>query len=135
MVILKGVKKMSLLSDNQLNILFENYVIEKEKEKKIKDVVKQLNDEIKGYFLQNGFDKIDTDDYKASVSKSEKVSWVEPVLINKLKKLGFNELIKTKEYVDFDLLESYIYNKQLKETSIKDCKNITEVITLRVNKK
>lgn len=133
----QAVNKDKILPTNVLNDLMKQYYDAKELEKKTQALIKPLNEEIKKYLIDNNIDKLDEDelDYKASISKTNKVSWVEPILIERLKKLGFEEAIKTKEYVDMTILESLLYNGKIKEKKIEDCKNVTEIITLRVNKK
>lgn len=133
----QAVNKDKVLPTNVLNDLMRQYYDAKELEKKTQALIKPLNEEIKKYLIDNNIDKLDEDelDYKASISKTNKVSWVEPILIERLKKLGFGEAIKTKEYVDMTILESLLYNGKIKEKKIEDCKNVTEIITLRVNKK
>lgn len=125
------------MNENMLNELLGNYYDLKELEKSTAAKIKPLNEEIKQYFLENQIEKFDNKDfdYKASISKTEKASWVEPILIERLKKLGFGECIKTKEYVDMAMFESYLYNGKLKEAKIKDCKNVNEIISLRVSKR
>lgn len=120
-------------ANNEVNEAIEHYYHLKQQESKIKNDLEAYNKLIKNYALSNDLENIEYAGYKANVSKRVKTSWVEPILIEKLKKLGYPELVKTKEYVDLELLENYIYTKQIKEAKIKDCKNEMEIIILKVS--
>lgn len=120
-------------TNNEVNEAIEHYYHLKQQESEIKNELDAYNKLIKDYALSNDLENIEYAGYKANVSKRIKTSWVEPILIEKLKKLGYSELVKTKEYVDLELLENYIYTKQIKEARIKDCKNEMEIIILKVS--
>ena len=117
----------------QINEMLEEYYRLKERQKRLNAQIDTMNKEIKDYMITNETDKLEAENYKADLKKQEKTTWVEPILIEKLKKIGYNELIKTKEYVDYDLMEKYIYTNQLKITKVKDCMNKIEILTLRVS--
>ena len=70
---------------------------------------------------------------KRSVQKRE--SFNEGKLIERLKELGAVGAIKTVEVVDYDRLEDAIYNEEFDATKIADCKQIKEVVTLKVTQK
>lgn len=121
------------MKEQDINEIMEHYYHLKQKESLLKNDLDTFNKMLKDYFIKNDLEKFEGDNFKATVSKRETVKWVEPVLIERLKKLGFGELVKTKEYVDMKLLEDYLYTNQIKETKIRDCKTVSEVITLKVS--
>jgi hypothetical protein len=46
-------------------------------------------------------------------------------------------LIKTREYVDYDVLEKLLYNQKITPYGLKkieDCREVKEVVTLRITK-
>lgn len=117
----------------EINEMLEEYYSLKEREKTIKARLDTMNKEIKDYMITNAVEKLELGEYKADLKKTEKTTWIEPVLIERLRKFGYNELVKTKEYVDLALMEKYIYTNQLKITKVKDCMNKSEIFTLRVS--
>lgn len=125
------------MNNEQLNLMLTQYYEAKEAEREAAAIAKPLNEEIKSYMLQNKIMEIDESDidYKVKLTKTEKINWIEPVLIDRLKSLGFTEAVKTKEYIDYSVLETLIYNKKIKTKTIDDCKTIKETLTLRVMEK
>ena len=72
---------------------------------------------------------------KYSVSQRESIN--EDRLLDILKKHNVPGVIKTKEYVDMDALESYLYNTELSDDLAADmdsCREIKEVVQLRFSK-
>lgn len=125
------------MNNEQLNLMLTQYYEAKEAEREAAAIAKPLNEEIKSYMLQNKIMEIDESDidYKVKLTKTEKINWIEPVLIDRLKSLGFTEAVKTKEYIDYSVLETLIYNKKIKTKTIDDCKTIKETLILRVVEK
>ena len=121
------------LNENLLNNLLKNYKEIKDMENKYSKMAEPLNKEIKDYLLDYNIEKFEGDEYIAVISKSISEKWVEPLLIERLKKLGHPEAVKTVETIDYSKLESLLYNGVIKEAKVKDCKTITERVTLRVN--
>ena len=79
--------------------------------------------------------------YKATKSVQVRESMNEDKLLDVLKQyaIGYdeNKLIKTKEYVDMDVLESMLYKGMIdKEVlmQIDKCRETKEVVTLRISK-
>ena len=86
---------------------------------------------------------IEAGGYVAKVSISQRESFEEDALIAKLKTLKesgnvtaaqLRKLIKKKEYVDMDELESAIYNNKLDAAELETCQVIKEVVSLRISK-
>lgn len=76
-------------------------------------------------------------EYTAKFSVIDKSYFDEAKLIAKLKLLGNTESIKTREYVDMEVIENQIYNNELKAEDIKDCKieKFEERLTVKKTKK
>lgn len=86
---------------------------------------------------------------KADVSRHEAGGWVatrsvqvkesmdEDKLLAVMKKHGITEAIKTREYVDMEALENYLYTTDMTEDFADDlakCKTTKEVVALRLSK-
>lgn len=78
--------------------------------------------------------------YKATKSIQTRESFNEDKLLDLLRNVGGsreNKLIKTKEYVDMDVLESMIYTGMISKDvlmQIDKCRESKEVVTLRISK-
>ena len=87
-------------------------------EQKIKDY--EVNGIVAKYVIQN------------------KESMNEEALLKLLKEKGYTNVIKTKEYVDMDALENALYHDEIDKDTVVEmdkCKEVKEVIQLRVSKK
>lgn len=105
--------------------------------------VKSDGNMIKSIMTGANMDNYEAGGYIAKVSVSQRESFEEDALIVKLKNLKesgdvtaaqLRKLIKKKEYVDMDELESAIYNNKLDAAELKSCQIIKEVVTLRLSK-
>ena len=75
---------------------------------------KQLGNTIKEYMGTLGIHKYESDSgIKFSTSTRQNVSYDEGILINIIKTLGIDGIIKTKEYIDMSELERALYNGKL----------------------
>lgn len=75
--------------------------------------------------------------YVAKRIISEKESMNEERLLDVLVKHGVPEVIKTKEYVDMDALEKYLYNNELSDelaADLNSCREVKQVVQLRISK-
>jgi hypothetical protein len=98
---------------------------------------------IKAIMTANNMQEFEIEGIKASCTISERESFIEEALINKIKGMVDtkdistslkNKLIKKREYVDMDTLEDAIYNKKIKAEELAACQEKKEVITLKVAK-
>lgn len=117
----------------ELKELIDKYGKENDELKVLKKVVDKDNSELKKLMTAQSIENTETDTYKASckVIKTEKFN--ETKLIEKLKELGVEGCIKTKEYVDMEELENAIYNGELDATKLAVCKEVTETLRLTVS--
>lgn len=78
--------------------------------------------------------------YKATKSIQHRESFNEDKLLDVLQQYGVaydEKIIKTKEYVDMDALESAIYKQKLDNPMLMEidkCRETKEVVTLRISK-
>lgn len=98
---------------------------------------KEENESIKAQMLELGQEVYNAGEYTAKRTVSQRESLNEDKLMAVIIKHGIKDVIKTKEYVDMDALENYLYNNEMTSSLAADldsCKTKTEVVTLRVTK-
>lgn len=108
----------------------------------IDKICKAENAEIKRIMSEEGIDSLSAGGYKVSYSVSERQTMNEAKLLELLHRYIKNSdnipgIIKTREYVDMDALESAIYNGAIpKEVIIEmdNCREKKQVATIRVSK-
>jgi hypothetical protein len=101
------------------------------------ELCKQENESIKAQMLELGQDKYNAGGYTAKRTVSQREKLNEDKLMAVILKHGIKDVIKTKEYVDMDALENYLYHNEMTASLAADldsCKTVTEVVTLRVTK-
>lgn len=123
----------------RLTYLVKSYIANKDKEKEFKDAASAENTEIKELMNAASLDKFSTDDGSVTLSERVTEDFVEERLLVFLKERGLSEgIVKTKEYVDFDALESAIYHEKIVGDDLKDmasCKDKKVTQVLRISKK
>ena len=115
--------------------LIKSYYELNEQKKKYESSVKKLNVEIKDYMSEHGLEVYNFDDYSVKKSISERVKFNEDLLVQLIREMGREDLIKVKEYVDLDELEREIYRESIDASKLAPSQEITEVVTLSVKKK
>jgi hypothetical protein len=65
--------------------------------------------------------------YKATYTIQKRESINEELLLEIAHQHGISEIIKTKEYIDFDALENAIYNGRIPESIVLEMDAATEV--------
>lgn len=92
------------------------------------------NDYIKELFKNNSLSTYVTSDtgIKATITTSNKPKWKEEELIEYLKPFNIPGLIKTKEYVDMEVLEDSIYHNMIDAANLAPFKEDNFTETLRV---
>lgn len=100
--------------------------------KKDKDVFNTL---IKEILKKNNLTKFSTEEgLNASLTITNKPVYNELGLIEYLKQFNIPDLIKTKEYIDMDVLEDCIYHGQIDAANLAPYKEDKLTETLRVSK-
>lgn len=118
-----------------LGALVDEFFIEKSISEEHQKRAKILNARIKEVMKARGLEEFDTDENTATYSVSEQSSLVEELLLTKLKEIGAEDLITTKEVPDVELIEDRIYHNEFNPTVLVDCMETKEVVTLRVKAK
>ena len=125
--------------NTKLTQLVSSYIINKDKEKEFKDIASAENTEIKALMNESKMSKFETDDGSVTLSDRVTEDFIEDKLIQFLKERGLSDdIVKTREYVDFDALESAIYHEKISGDNLKDmasCKDIKTTQVLRIKKK
>ena len=119
-----------------LSEMIEYYFEQKQELDELKKETENANTDIK--YLMNRLDKKEfkTDlGVVAKINVQKRESFVDEKLIAKLKELKVTSPIKTVEVVDMDELENVIYNGDLDASKLTDCKQVKEVVVLKVSKK
>ena len=117
---------------SKLDELIPLYYEHNELVKKHKKVADKANSEIKETMAEQGIAEFATNGLVATVSVSERVDLMEDVLIEKIRELGLKGIIKTKEYIDMDALETALYNGLINPAMLAQAQTKKEVVTLRV---
>ena len=87
----------------------------------IKETLKDYG--ITKYLSSNGF--------SIGISTRQNIKWNENALLYYCKTLNIDGLVKTKEYVDMDILEAAIYNNKIDVSSLKKFQIVKpDVVTL-----
>jgi hypothetical protein len=117
---------------SKLDELIPLYYEHNELVKKHKKVADKTNKEIKKIMAEQGITEFATHGLIAKVSVSERVDLMEDVLIEKIKELGIKGIIKTREYIDMDALETALYNGLISPAALAQAQIKKEVVTLRI---
>lgn len=124
--------------DNEQPTCFEdllNDYINKKQELDVLDkLVKKLSDQVKAEMQKQNLKSTDKNGYKIHCIKSQRVTWNEDALLEKVKSFNKPELICTVEKVDVPNLEIAIINEEVDINEVKECQKVTEVVTLKMNK-
>ena len=119
---------------SKLDDLIPLYYEHNELVKKHKKVADKANKEIKKIMAERDITEFSAHGLIAKVSVSERVDLMEDVLMEKIKELGIEGIIKTKEYVDMDALEMALYNGLISPAVLAQAQTKKEVVTLRIMK-
>ena len=121
-----------------LDELVLNYGTNKDSLDKFKKLCDTENTQIKEIMKQEGLDKHTSGPYTVSYSITEKEVIDEDSMLKYLKEhVNINGLIKTKEYIDADVLENAIYTKSIPEdiiANLSQFSSIKETEVLRIKK-
>lgn len=122
---------------NDLDTLIPQYAANKAELDGYKKICDNENSKIKEIMKDFVLTHYEAGGYKASYSVSERESMNESMLLDIAHKHGISEIVKTKEYIDFDALEDAIYNNRISQEVLLEmdkAKEVKEVVTLRVTK-
>lgn len=127
---------MSSRIENNLQKVINQYYEEDSKKKQLEKELKDKNAFIKSTLKELGEDLYETDKCKATLSYQNRVSMDEEKVIEIIKDnisaARRNGVIKTKEYVDYDVLETLIYNGVIAAEKLEPAQTINTITTLKV---
>ena len=122
---------------NDLDALIPQYAENKSEMDSYKKICDKENAQIKSIMKDFVVDKYEAGGYRASYSVSTRETMNEEMLLEIAHNHGIPEIVKTKEYIDFDILEKAIYDGKISEEILLEmdkAKEVKEVVTLRVTK-
>lgn len=119
----------------KLGELIERYYNLKTEMESYKKQVDADNKEIKRIMNDSNMAICESGDLTATCQEIVSESFDEDKLLSCIKGLGLNSCIKTKEYVDMDILESLIYNGEIDPKQLSDCKITKTQTRLTVRRK
>ena len=126
---------------NALMAMIIGYFENKSKSDAMAKKVKEQNELIKQQIVSENLpNKFEVDDLKVNRTVIPKSNFNDEMAIEILRKHltpdKFNQVVKTKEYIDDDALESLIYNKEFDGSLLDDCiEKLPDVIQLKITKK
>ena len=129
-----GIKRME---NNRLDALIPQYAANKAELDDYKKICDKENAIIKSIMADMDEPTYEAGGYKATYSVSERTSMNEEMLLEIAHNYGIPNIIKTKEYIDFDALENAIYKGDIPKEALLEmdkAKEVKEVVTLRVTK-
>lgn len=122
-----------------LSELINRYKEGKDVESKIKKSNAELNEAIKNYMTTHDMSTADSDLYTATLSTTKKDTLNDDVALAIIKEnLGgalLKSVVKTKEYIDEDALETLIYNGDFDANKLSKAITTKTTTTLRIAKK
>lgn len=122
---------------NDLDTLIPQYAANKSELDSYKKICDKENAQIKEIMRDLVLSNYTAGGYKASYTVQHRESMNEDVLLEIAHHYGIPEIVKTKEYIDFDALENAIYNGKISQDILVEmdkAKEVKEVVTLRVSK-
>ena len=136
---LDSAKSQNLMPESSLKSLVESYIINKQNEEDFKKQASAENTQIKELMHEYNLTEVATDLGTAKITEQEKITFIEDKLIEFLKANNLaDDIVKTKEYVDYDALESALYHDRItdeQKIAMAECQEKKVTTVLRINKK
>ena len=117
----------------QLKDLIPQYAFNKNEMDSYKKLCDGGNAKIKKLMAEEKLNNFDAGSHSAKITVQNRQIMNEDKLLETIKKLDRPDLIKTKEYVDMDLLEKALYNNEIDAKELDSCVTTKEIITLKVS--
>lgn len=121
----------------KLTQLIDDYGKQRSKVDNEKAKADLLNNEIKMLMEKHELDSFDGDNFSAKYIVQKREMWDEEALIKLMKSTDIKDIVKKKEYIDWDCLENAIYHDKLSKSVLMrmdKLRTIKETPTLRVSK-
>lgn len=121
-----------MTNKEQLNELIPKYSMNKTELDSYKKICDRDNAIIKELMKEEDIQLYNCGTHTAKMSVQTRQSMDENKLLETIKSLNRPDLIRTKEYVDMDLLEKAIYSEEINASELNSCMITKEVTTLKV---
>lgn len=124
---------------DELDSLIPAYYESNIEKNSITKIADEFKNKIKKIFSERGLLEFKSGNILATYSKSKTTSFDEDMLAELLKKANIEEdilkdIIKTREYVDYEVLENALYHGKFDPIVIKNARIEKEIYTLRIKK-
>jgi len=126
-----------LLDDmnEQQNIdVVQTYISKKQQLDELTKEVKQLSELLKTEMKTKELNSVQCNGYKVTRTESQRITWKEDLLLDKVKTYNNPDLITQVEQVNLPALEQAIMDDIVDINDLTDCQTVTEVVSLRVSK-
>ena len=120
-----------------LDELIPQYALNKAELDSYTKICKEENEQIKAALVELGEDSYSAGGYTVKRIVAVKESMNEAKLIEVLRQNGITDAIKTREYVDMNVLEAFLYNNEPSADlarQLESCRTTTETVQLRLSK-
>ena len=121
-----------------LDVLIPQYALNKNEMDNYTKICKRENSQIKDIMTDLALQHYTTEGFKVTCSVSKREKLDEDILLDIFRDIDSNlGIVKTKEYIDFDALESAIYKNLIPESLLLEmdkARESKEVVTLKVSK-
>lgn len=124
-------------TDVTLEELIPQYAANKSELDSYTKICKTENEQIKAKLVELGENEYSVGGYTVKRIVAVKESMNEAKLIEVLRQNGIDAAIKTREYVDMDALEAYLYNNTPSvdlARQLESCRTTSETVQLRLSK-
>lgn len=124
-------------ANESLEELIPRYAMNKNELDSYTKLCKEENEQIKAALVELGENEYSAGGYTVKRIVAVKESMNEAKLLEVLRQNGIDVAIKTREYVDMDALEAYLYNNMPSEElarQLEGCRTTTETVQLRLSK-
>lgn len=136
---LESNEKASEFSGTDITEIIDSYIANKGEADRYGKLAKSENEEIKRRMNDDGIDYCEGTSGAVKISVQTKETFREEELIAFLKEVGASRgIVKKKEYIDFDALESAIYHSKISEDTVREMdrfKDKQEIVKLLISKK
>lgn len=123
--------------DESLEELIPRYAMNKNELDSYTKICKEENEQIKAKLVELGENEYSAGGYTVKRIVAVKESMNEAKLLEVLKQHKIDVAVKTREYVDMDALEAYLYNNMPSADlarQLESCRTTSETVQLRLSK-
>ena len=123
--------------NESLEELIPRYALNKNELDSYTKICKEENEQIKAALVAIGENEYSAGGYTVKRIVAVKESMNEAKLLEVLRQNGITDAIKTKEYVDMDALEAYLYNNTPDADlarQLEGCRTTSETVQLRLSR-